>query len=233
MNWLYIIVMAYIVVSALRGFHKGFIRVVYSMAAILAAVVFVSVTAPYISRMIGQTAISQTLEKNCEKYVRSQINQKLDEGVWIQDIELPWLTLPKKLQKELGQSTGKPVAEFLEKQGIYQKAAKTIAGFCVNLAAFFIALLIIMLILIVIGRKLDLLSKTPGIHLANMIFGFIAGIVKAFLVIWTVFLLIKMTAALPSSASLIRLIEENAVLKNLYDQNRILQLLQSMLRLHL
>ena len=67
MNWLYIIVMAYIVVSALRGFHKGFIRVVYSMAAILAAVVFVSVTAPYISRMIGQTAISQTLEKNCEK----------------------------------------------------------------------------------------------------------------------------------------------------------------------
>ena len=69
-------------------------------------------------------------------------------------------------------------------------------------------------------------SKTPGIHIANMVMGFIAGALKAFLVIWIVFLLIKITDFLPSSARLISMIEENGVLKNLYDQNRILELLK-------
>lgn len=233
MNWLYIIVMAYIVVCALRGFHRGFLQVIYSMAAILITVVFVSLATPYISNMIEQTAVFQKMETSCEKYVRRQIDQKLDDGVWIQDLDLPWLTLPKKLEKELGQSTGKAVSDFFEKQAVYEKAARTIAEFCANSIASFAALMIISFVLYFIGRKLDLFSKTPGIHIANMIFGFIAGIVKAFLVIWTVFLLIKITAVLPTSAALIRQIEENAVLKSLYEQNRLLELLQNVLRLHI
>ncbi len=173
MNWLYIVTMAYIVLSALRGFHKGFLRVVYSMAALLITVVFVASAAPVIKNMLQKyTPVEQWLTAACE-------NEEL-------------------------------------------------AAFCMSVAAFAASLVIIWLILLYIGRKLDLFAKTPGIHIINMILGFIAGTVKAFIVIWLVFLIIKITSAVPSSASLIKLIEENDVLRSMYDQNRLLELLQKM-----
>ena len=63
-----------------------------------------------------------------------------------------------------------------------------------------------------------------------MILGFIAGIVKAFLVIYVVFLLIRITSFLPSSKALIHQIRDDAVLRNLYEQNRIYELLKNLLQ---
>lgn len=229
MNWLYILVMAYIVISALRGFRKGFLKVVYSMAALLAAIVFVASASPLISHMLQKyTPVYSQIETRCEDYVRTQIDKKLEDGTLAGAFGLPGLALPEALQAELLHGTKSAVADTLESQGVYQKIAGAAAGFCVNLIAFLIALLIILLIILKIGRKLDLFSKTPGIHIMNMVMGFFAGIVKAFIVIWLVFLLVRLTAVLPASAALIELIEENAVLKNLYEQNRILELLQNL-----
>ncbi len=225
MNWLYLVVMAYIVLSALRGFHKGFLKVVYSIVSIFVAVVFVVLAAPQISHVIDGTNLSKQIESGCEDYVREQVIRQLDENN-LTDLIPSWLKLPKKIEKELKKGSGAAAADLMEQQGIYKKAAKMMADFFVNLIAFVTALLIISIIIFIIGRQLDMFSKTPGIHIANMVMGFIAGALKAFLVIWIVFLLIKITDFLPSSARLISMIEENGVLKNLYDQNRILELLK-------
>ena len=225
MNWLYLVVMAYIVLSALRGFHKGFLKVVYSIVSIFVAVVFVVLAAPQISHVIDGTNLSKQIESGCEDYVREQVIRQLDENN-LTDLIPSWLKLPKKIEKELKKGSGAAAADLMEQQGIYKKAAKMMADFFVNLIAFVTALLIISIIIFIIGRQLDMFSKTPVIHIANMVMGFIAGALKAFLVIWIVFLLIKITDFLPSSARLISMIEENGVLKNLYDQNRILELLK-------
>ncbi len=225
MNWLYLVVMAYIVLSALRGFHKGFLKVVYSIVSIFVAVVFVVLAAPQISHVIDGTNLSKQIESGCEDYVREQVIRQLDENN-LTDLIPSLLKLPKKIEKELKKGSGAAAADLMEQQGIYKKAAKMMADFFVNLIAFVTALLIISIIIFIIGRQLDMFSKTPGIHIANMVMGFIAGAGKAFLVIWIVFLLIKITDFLPSSARLISMIEENGVLKNLYDQNRILELLK-------
>ena len=217
--------MAYIVLSALRGFHKGFLKVVYSIVSIFVAVVFVVLAAPQISHVIDGTNLSKQIESGCEDYVREQVIRQLDENN-LTDLIPSWLKLPKKIEKELKKGSGAAAADLMEQQGIYKKAAKMMADFFVNLIAFVTALLIISIIIFIIGRQLDMFSKTPGIHIANMVMGFIAGALKAFLVIWIVFLLIKITDFLPSSARLISMIEENGVLKNLYDQNRILELLK-------
>ena len=227
MNWLYLTVMGYIVVSALRGFHKGFLRVIYSVAALAVTVIFIAITAPMFRKVIIEsTTIAQQIEKGSEQYVREQIHKKLEDGTFTGSTQLPWITLPKTLQKELGHASQSAIADLLESQGIYKKMAEAIADFSVSVIAFFLALIIIWLILFIIGKKLDLFSKKPGIHLVNMVFGFFAGAAKAFLVIWIVFMLIKATEILPSSAALIKMIEENTVLRGLYEQNLILDLMK-------
>lgn len=215
--------MGYIVLSALRGFHKGFLRVVYSVAALAVTVIFVAVAAPMIRNVVLEsTTISQQIKAGSEKYIRKQINKKLEEGTFTGNMGLSLLTMPKEIQKELDHAAQSAIPDLLESQGIYKQMAEAVADISVSVIAFFLSLLIISLILFVIGRKLDLFSRKPGIHLVNMIFGFFAGIVKAFLVIWVVFLLIQATEILPVSAACIKMIEENAVLRELYEQNRIL-----------
>lgn len=226
MNWLYLTVMGYIVISALRGFHKGFLRVIYSVAALVVTVIFIAVTAPMFRKVILEsTTIAQQIETGSEKYVREQMDKKLEDGTFTGS-SLPWITLPKSLQKEFGNASQSAIKDLLESQKIYKKMAAAIADFSVSVIAFFLAWIIIWLILFIIGKKLDLFSKKPGIHLANMIFGFFAGAVKAFLVIWVVFLLIKATEILPASAALIGMIEDDAVLRGLYEQNLILELMK-------
>lgn len=223
MNWLYLTVMGYIVISALWGFHKGFLRVIYSMAALAVTVIFIAVAAPMFRKVILEsTTIVQQIEKGSEKYVREQIQKKLEDGTFTGSTQLPWITLPKTLRKELGHASQSAISDLLESQGIYKKMAEAIADFSVSAIAFFLALIIIWLILFLIGRRLDLFSKKPGIHLVNMVFGFFAGVAKAFFVIWVVFALVKATEILPMSAALIRMIEENAVLRGLYEQNLVL-----------
>lgn len=229
MNWLYIAVMCYIVFSALRGFHKGFFRVAYSLAAWLITIVFIGLAVPAARDMIVEhTTIAVQIEKTSEKYIRKQINQMIEDGTLAQNAGLPWLSLPESVLKKTGSGTKKAIIAALEAQGVYKKLAKAAAESVISLIAFTIAMAVIQVILLLIRKNLNLISKLPGVNIANMILGFCAGVVKAFVVIWAVFALIKACEMLPASAGLIRMIEENAVLKGLYEQNRVLELVESL-----
>lgn len=225
MNWFYFTVMGYIIVSALRGFHKGFLRVIYSVAALVASIVFIAVTMPLFHNLILEsTTIRQRIEAGSETYVRKQVDKKLEEGTLTESMDLAFVTLSKKLQKELNHTTQAAIPDLLESQGIYKKMAKAVADIGVSVIAFLLSFMIITVIVFIIGRKLDIFSRKPGIHLVNMVFGFFAGVVKAFLVIWVVFFVIEQTKILPASAVLLNQIEENAVLRGLYEQNLVKEL---------
>lgn len=238
MNWLYFIVMAYIVLSAVRGFHKGVIRVIYSVAALVISAVFIALATPMIGDALKEyTPIPDKIESVCEDYARKQVHKKLNDAAKAETmgvpaelpIELPWVKLPKALQQELKNGTQKQAENLLETYGIYKKMAQAIADFCVSTAAFFLSSMIISAILAIVGRKLNLFSKVPGIHLVNMVLGFFAGIGKAFLVIWLVFLLIKVAEGVPVCSVLVKMIKEDVVLKGLYEQNPLLELMQKLL----
>lgn len=152
----------------------------------------------------------------------------IEDGTLAQNAGLPWLSLPESVLKKTGSGTKKAIIAALEAQGVYKKLAKAAAESVISLIAFTIAMAVIQVILLLIRKNLNLISKLPGVNIANMILGFCAGVVKAFVVIWAVFALIKACEMLPASAGLIRMIEENAVLKGLYEQNRVLELVESL-----
>lgn len=227
MNWLYFTVMGYIITSALRGYHRGFIRVVYSIVSLIAAIIFVSFTTPVLRDvLLESTTIKQQIETGSEAYIRKQIGKKLKDGTWQGIADLSSFALPKSVQKELNKAANSSVSEILESQGVYQKMAEAAADLCVTAIALAAGWIIIWVILHFIRKRLYKFARKPGIHLINMILGFFAGIVKAFLVIWVAFLLIRMTQILPYSAMLLRMIEENAVLQGLYEKNIVLELIQ-------
>lgn len=229
MNWLYVVVMAYIVLSALRGYHIGFLKVVYSMAALLITAICLALAVPWASQMLkNYTPVYQWVEEHSEVYVREQIHKKLQSGSFGEVIDFPGVSLPQSFLEEWMNQSDDAIEEAFEVHGVYRKFAAMLAQFCLNAIAFFSVLVLVLFILWRIGDALDLFAKVPGVHLFNMILGFFAGIVKALIVIWLFMLLIKLTEMLPTSAALIQLIEENEALKNLYEENRLLMLLKQL-----
>ena len=201
MNWLYIVTMGYIVLSAFA-------------------------IQPIRNGLLTHTQIRPQIEETAETYIRKQAKEQLEDGTWAGNLELPGFTLPQNIQEELTHGTQKVILDVLETEGIYKKTAEAIADLCITIIAFFLALVVILLLMFFIKRKLDLFSKKPGIHLINMVLGFVAGAAKAFIVIWIVFYMIQVTSLLPISTSFIKLIEENAVLRKLYEENRMQELIR-------
>lgn len=231
MNWLYIIVMAYIVLSALRGYHRGFLRVVYSMAALFLTVICLALAVPWTSQTIKTyTPIYQWVEKQSEQYVRAKIHTKLQQGTISDVLDLPGVSLPKSFLDEWMDQSNEAVEEALEVHGVYQKFSTLLANVCMNAIAFLLVLVLVSIIIWKIGDALDLFAKIPGVHIVNRILGFFAGIIKALLVIWLFMLLLQYTRMLPSSAALIRMIEDHAVLRSLYEENRLYLFLEQLKR---
>lgn len=229
MNWLYIIIMAYIVVSALRGYRRGFIRVVYSMAAFLITIIFITFSMPMITKIIReQTPIADSITDASRKYLETAVQEKLTDGSLrkAQGRQIGFLSILSMVPDELWDEMTHAVQDTVGESKILDQMAKTVTDYLVSFLAFLIATAVIQILLFIIGKKLDLFAKTPGIHLANMILGFCAGIVKAFLVIWAFFAVIQILSPLPVCASVIKLIEDNKVLSSLYEQNRLLELLE-------
>lgn len=229
MNWLYIIIMAYIVVSALRGYHKGFIRVVYSMAAFLLTIIFVTCSMPMLTKIIReQTPIADSIKKASRQYMETVVQEKLADGSLYKGKgrQIGFLSILSMVPNELWDDLTETVQDTVGESKILDQMAEAVTEYLIAFLAFLIATTVIQILLYIIGKKLDLFAKTPGIHLANMILGFCAGIVKAILVIWAFFAVIHILSPLPVCASVIKLIEDNKVLSSLYEQNRLLELLK-------
>ena len=67
MNWVLIIVLFVLAVSAILGYYKGVLRIAYSLAAWVIILVFVTWAAPHINRIIAEnTSMDEKLLNYCE-----------------------------------------------------------------------------------------------------------------------------------------------------------------------
>ena len=74
MNWLLIIVILVLAGNIVWGFSKGFLRVIYSMLAWIAILVFVTWATPYVANVL-------TEKTNIDNRIESNLDEKLHELV--------------------------------------------------------------------------------------------------------------------------------------------------------
>ena len=68
MNWLLILVVLLVAGNIVWGFFRGFLRVVYSMAAWILILFFVTFATPYVADwMTEHTGLDTRIEKNCKE----------------------------------------------------------------------------------------------------------------------------------------------------------------------
>ena len=166
MNWLLILVVLLVAGNIVWGFFRGFLRVVYSMAAWILILVFVTFATPYVADwMTEHTGLDTRIEKNCKEKLQNAVagEEKSTEEQNTQeqkDLSGLGMKLPANVWNQIG-DTHKLADGWMEQSGLYNTIASKASSLAMKAIAFVIVMLITVIAFHLIATAIDLVAKLP------------------------------------------------------------------------
>lgn len=241
MNWLLIIVILVLAGNIVWGFSRGFLRVIYSMLAWIAILVFVTWATPYVANVLTEkTNIDNRIESNLDEKLHELVigdtnGQKEDrepdaqnpgqEKKNYRDLQMK---LPDAVTNKLF-DTNKIADQILEGSGAYDVVAGRATDLVMRVISFVLVLLIAVISFHLLSVVLKVVEKLPLIGGINRLLGLFAGLVKGILIIWLAFAIIAMAGTTDIGIALISYIYESPLLIWVYENNFVLTLLMTFL----
>lgn len=232
MNWLLICVIAVVVLCALYGYWKGFLGILFSMVSVLLLLAMVTITTPYIDSFLEEhTSIRSTIEQQCLEHIRKTTGQQMDDTLTNEKnekqklLEDAGINLPDKAWEKVLDSGADATNDILETSGIYAAVAESMAHFLVNGIASVIALIAGVILLFVLGRLLNIVSRLPVIKEVNHFLGVASGLVLALTLIWLFFYFVTILCTSSFGIMITQYIRESTILTWLYENNMLLYLI--------
>lgn len=228
MNGLLIVVAAIFLFCVFWGYHKGFIKIVASLAATIATIFLVSFLTPYVSDMILKVfPIEKTMQEKCieillpeakeadEFIIPEEVETSRDTQIsLIENAELPEMfrqLLLENNNEEIYASLG--VAKFTEYVGSY------LARVFTNIISFLLTLLVVTITVRTITYTLGIISNLPVIGGLNRLAGGVLGIGTGLIVVWILFVVITLLYDTEIGTLCFEYIAEDKFLTELYNNN--------------
>lgn len=219
MNWLLIIVLAILLFCAIRGWRRGFLRILYSLVSIILLMGLMAYATPHISNFVKEnTGIYTSIEERCTEAIQERAEAGIESAAGESDVA--GISLPDKVSSYI-MGTGEGV---LENSGVYDVIGSKAADWLLGGIAFFLALILSLIIVNAIGKILDIANKIPIIKGINRTLGIFAGFLQGFIIIWLAFLFLALIAGTSVGELCINFIDENFFLKYLYYHNALLEI---------
>ena len=241
MNWLLIIVILVLAGNIVWGFSKGFLRVIYSMLAWIAILVFVTWATPYVANVLTEkTNIDNRIESNLDEKLHELVigdtNGQKEErepdaqnpGQGKKNYRDLQMKLPDAVTNKLF-DTNKIADQSLEGSGAYDVVAGRATDLVMRVISFVLVLLIAVISFHLLSVVLKVVEKLPLIGGINRLLGLFAGLVKGILIIWLAFAIIAMAGTTDIGIALISYIYESPLLIWVYENNFVLTLLMTFL----
>lgn len=215
----------------LVGWFQGMFRVVVSAAGLIASI-FVSIyISPYVS---GYLQENTKIDDKIAGYIAQELQysdtgQEVTRGMQIAAINS--LPLPETLKATILDNNNSEVYGVLAVSGVYDYIAMSIAVVILNAAVFLALIMVCRFIFWILGRKLKDLTKLPILHSIDKVGGGALGGLKGFLWIWIFFLFLSITSSMEWSRSLIAQISTSPILKYMYDNNFLVDLVGDFTRI--
>ena len=215
------------VLFAIRGYRRGIVRSVLSLASILLTFFLVGAIQPYVSDAISKyTPLESMVQESVENVMKTRILNELAlpgdpltgsgafEGMEItEEQQTDWLNIceiPEGFQEGIGVTAKEAAETFIERVSIY------ITEGIMKILCFLITFTVVYLIIRFAALAVTAVAHLPGIRTVNQMLGGAFGLCEGFLVLWLVTLFV--TLLLPSDLGQIVIsgINANPLLASLY-----------------
>ena len=219
LTWLGIVVAGILLLTAYKGFRRGFIREIVSFFFVFLALAVSWAINPYVNEFFMEnTPVYEKIQESCQSFVESQKKQELTSpGTEEQTGFIEGLELPELLQKGLESNNTAEGYTYLAVDSFGEYISEALARMIVNGLSFFVSYLLASVILRLGTWVLNLLAGLPVLKSANKLAGGLVGAVKGVLFVWIAFLVMTILCSTSIGKEALALIEKDAFLNVLYE----------------
>lgn len=197
-----IVVVLIIVLFAVCGWRRGFMRSVIGLLSLAASIVLAYILRPVISDLLNASPLHNMVLGSISERLNSSAAEKA-------------ALLPKAIQSAAESGTN----------ALTSGTAAQLTGFVINIISFILVLAAARLIILVAARILKTVSKLPVIGLIDKAAGMFVGVVKAVVIVYVVLAVIGAAVPATDNNYLIYTIENSMLAKSMYVQNPICEFL--------
>lgn len=247
MNLLTGIVLVIMAIYILRGYRRGFIKSLASMASLIISIILVNFATPYVTEFLkSQTPVYDYVLEKCEDtFVVSQTDIKSDQRESTEEEDkssdagqmnaaddkvIDQLQLPEALKDILKENNTPEYYTALAAKNISDFVPKYMANLILNIISFIVTFILIMSFIWLAVTTLNIIASLPVLNGINRILGLVLGFVQGLIIVWIAFLIITIFSNTDIGRQLMTMIAESPVLSVLYDSNLLLDFLQNMIK---
>ena len=227
MNWLFIVVLAIILFGAIYGVRKGFLRLLFSLIAVVVLMGLMAYITPYVSTYIQEhTQIGTVISEHITEKLQESAEAAVDNAAANQEqsLEDAGILLPDVLKDLVFEKGTQAAQDALIESGVYEQLAAQLTDMVLMVMAYAIALIIALIIVFIIGKLTDLANKAPVIKGPNRVIGFFAGGFLGLVAVWILFMIIGVMSGSDLGKLAMAQIQANPFLEALYNDNLLLKL---------
>ncbi len=216
----FIVTLVIIAGCTIIGLKRGFIKTVFDLFGMLVAVILTVLLSPYVAdAMRNNPSIYDALHSKIEEHVH--INFNVTDNALSDYIDR--LNLPDKVDEFLLKG-GETVTDAANQSVAQLNAAivNKLTDMAINCIAFIITFIILMVLIWIVSKVLNLISKLPVLNMLNKTLGAVAGLVEAYVILSVIGVIIMAASTTKWGIALGEQIAANPILSFIYKHNLIL-----------
>ncbi len=223
-NWLSVIVGVYLIGMVLYGHHRGFIRLVVSMLALVLSLTIVRVSLPAVTGYLKEnTGLQQTISESMKKSIGLQAEEGSDETTSevpsVQRTVIEKLDLPQTMKNALIENNNSEMYQMLGVQAFTDYIGSYLANKILNSVGFVILFAAVYVAMKLIVGWLDIISRLPILSGINKTAGALMGGIQGLVFVWLACILITAFSGTSWGLMLSQQIEASKWLSYLYSHN--------------
>lgn len=227
MNWLTIAVILFLIVEALIGLKRGFVKMALSLFAVIIALVITSAVGSYVKEMLNEYTSWQT---NIQENIQSSFDGYLEEQMDILEPQqenalLDQLPIPDVLTGILKENNNSSVYEKLGVDSLTSYVSSYLANMIMTAIAYVITFICVLILLKIVFHFLNLVTRIPGLRQLNSVAGGILALAQGLILLWVLCLVLTAFANTGWGIQAMEMVKESSFLSLIYNHNLLLQIL--------
>lgn len=220
MNWVLIAVIAIIVLLGWIGFKKGLVKMVFSLASTIAALLIAVIFSPIVSGIMKNSeGVVSFIDEKVGAIINFSSEEAADAGESEQETLIEALPLPESIKQSLLENNTEENYVSMQVEEFEEYVCRQITNVIINSIAFVITLVIAIVALWFVCNALNIIAKLPLLRQLNTTAGLAVGLAEGVLLVWILFAVLTMFAGSEFGRNTMEMIAENPLLDFLYKNN--------------
>ena len=225
-NFLFIATVALIVYMTVRGYRRGFLRIVVSFIGTIVIIIAAREAAPYVTDYLyNNTDAYEKIELGIEEMFKDA-NEKYDNSIPENQIKtIDSYNVPDSLKNNLIINNTAEMYKTLVVDVFEDYVSRYLANTAIKAAGFVLAFIVLIIAFRLLLTVVNIISRIPIIRGINQFIGGCLGFVESLIIVWVFFFVAVMFIGNESGSYIFRMIADSEFLTLLFNTNILLDII--------